>query len=324
MNLKKTVQEIFDEEGLEYKPTTNSLMVSCPYCEKKKRAVRKTNGGNKCYYCGNSMNIIQLLKILLGMTSEQLENKYGTKANISEIIKNDYSDLISKLDDVFGEKDEKEEPKENELESVLLDFNFKKIEESPKGIDYLIQRGITDVNVCIKYDLHYHTMYEGPVFPIKMYGEIVGWQCRRINPSRGPRMMSMPGEWKSKSLLNYDAACKAEEIGLFEGPFDALAAEQSGLVSVATLGKIVSRTQIKLLKDCPAKKIYIGFDPDAYLEVRKLCKDLCKFKEVYRLVVPSHRKDFGECTSAEISHAIKTAEPCYFEKTGRLEIYIDV
>lgn len=324
MKLKYTIQEIFDQEGVEYKISSSSLMISCHLCsgDKKKRAVRKTNGGNKCYRCGDYMGITELLKVLFNYSLDDISNKYGLRANVSQAVESQFDELLSNIRDLFSEKDD--EPKiEEDLPTVLLDALFIPIEESIEGMDYLIKRGIKSPKIWIDYDVHFNKMLGGPVFPIKMNGRIVGYQCRKINPMGGPRMYSMPGPWKSKSLLNYDNACLSEEIGLFEGPFDALSAEMAGLVSVATLGKIVSKRQIELLKECGAKRIYIGFDPDAYLEVRELCKKLCGHKEVYRLTVPDGKDDFGDCTPEEIRTAIENAEECYAEKTGSIKLYIN-
>lgn len=325
MKLKVTIQEIFDREGVHYKPTVNSLMIRCPSCEKdkKKRAVRKTNGGNKCYYCGNYMSFTELLKKLQGYSTEEIANKYGLQANVAETIQEDYSDIFLNIESILADKSE-EEKKIVTLTDVTLDAFFIPIEQSKEGMEYLIKRGVKSPKIWIDYDIHFHKIMGGPVFPVKLYGKTVGWQCRKINPTKdGPRMLSMPGEWKSKTLLNYDNGCLSEEVGLFEGPFDALAAESAGLVSMATLGKIISKRQIELLKECGASKIYLGFDPDAYLEVRDFCRDLCKHKDVYRLVVPEHRDDFGDCTPEEIRFAKENAEPCYAEKTGRIELYLD-
>ena len=324
MKLKKSVQDIFEEEGIAFKPTTNSLMIACPVCakDKKKRAVYKNSGGSKCYYCGNSMSLVQLLKVMFGYSESEIILKHGATTNTAKVIESEFDDMLSNIAGIFAEKIEEEAPA---LVEVQLDAFFKPIELSREGMEYLIKRGVNSPKIWIDYDVRFHSIMGGPVFPIKMYGKIVGWQCRKINPVKdGPRMLSMPGSWKSKSLLNHDNAMVAEEIGLFEGPFDSLAAESAGLVSVATLGKVVSKAQIELLKECGAKKIFIGFDPDAYLEVRDLCKVLCRTKDVYRLIVPEHRDDFGDCTPEEIKEAIKNAEPCYAEKTGRIEIYFDL
>jgi hypothetical protein len=325
MQLKKTPQEIFEESGIEFKPTKASLMIGCHVCgtDKKKRAVRRTNGGNKCFKCGNSMSFMRLLSELLGISYEQVLVKYGTSTYAAEKVENKFSDLVDSIKVTMGfkEKPQRQE-EEGVLKPVILDTFFKPIETSVQGVEYLVKRGVASPKVWIDYDIRFHPIMGGPVFPVKMFGKIVGWQCRKINPGSGPRMLSMEGPWKSLSLLNYDNARKVDEIGLFEGPFDALAAEMSSLVSVATLGKIISKKQMQLLKDLPARRIYLGFDRDAYKEVRDFCKEMCKHKEVYRLVVPSHRDDFGECTPEEIRQAKESAEQCFSSDAGRVEIFL--
>ena len=129
---------------------------------------------------------------------------------------------------------------------------------------YMLDRGIDPVwasrtygiSFCVDADgtSAYHGAIVGRiVIPVWMDDKLVGWQGRRItspeereNHFISQRYLSMPGTWRSRSLLGFNQAKDSDIVVVVEGPFDML---RQGPPCVATLGQTVSGAQFDLIAE---------------------------------------------------------------------------
>jgi len=186
-------------------------------------------------------------------------------------------------------------------------------------MQYLEKRNITNIDVIKSFDIRWHEDMQSVVFPIKLNGLIYGWQARKVDPKPDePRLLTKTGMNKALFLLNYDNVSDKDSVVIVEGPFDCIKVQQAGINAVCSFGKETSKGQIELLLKSDIKNIYVGLDPDAYKEAMNLIDALVEKKNVFRMMPPEHRKDFGECTSKEIEQSFNTAhliidQKCYIE-----------
>jgi hypothetical protein len=263
--------------------------------------IRRRNGRAICFRCGS---------------------KWSWRALVSKIARVSMQDAYAVL---FGEGagDELEAPMENGLfdereeedsgektdRPILIGPDFVGIELSPRGLDYLIRRGVTDPGTILAFDIRYHAMMDAVVFPIRHNGVTYGWQARKIAPQEGELRLISSRFNKSHFLLNYDRARIQKRLIVVEGPFDCAHTDVQGYGSVASLGKGVSLDQIDLILRSEAEELYLGLDPDASEEVYELVDLIGLKKRVYRARPPEHREDFGEATMSEVEESMRVARP---------------
>lgn len=114
------------------------------------------------------------------------------------------------------------------------------------------------------------------IFPIKMYGNAVGWQARYIGTTdwrQRAKYYGMPGMRKRMILYNYDNARNMPFVCLVEGVTDC---HVIGDYACALLGKSLSRYQMELVLMTwgGTKPIIMILDPDAREEMRSTVLDL--------------------------------------------------
>ena len=139
-------------------------------------------------------------------------------------------------------------------------------------------------------------------------GEDLGWERMAKISSPGeddrwedsdvPKYYTCPGMQRSKSLFNFDNAIKNEEfVVVTEGPIDCL---KTGLNSVATFGKKLTRDQIRILcSNWP--KILMILDQDVSTEDEWFKNLESSFKGVYLLTMHLDGfKDPGDAPRSEI------------------------
>jgi hypothetical protein len=170
----------------------------------------------------------------------------------------------------------------------------------------------------------YQSGLDAIVAPVKVNGTTFGYQARFIDPKNpNSRMKTSPGLPRERLVYNFDNAKQKRALLIVEGIFDCLNGDVLPEVGVvATMGKQVSEGQKKLLSAGGWKTVYIGLDRDAGAQVRELEEYFCDGeREVFRVVPPSGKKDFGECTPQDVELAIAQAQVSTREKLGRLELH---
>jgi hypothetical protein len=139
--------------------------------------------------------------------------------------------------------------------------------------DHSASRGYTpelcdhyEISVCLEPNPDYKFLRNQIIFPIKQYGELVGWQARTPgDPPPGlSKYFTMPGLKKTSVLYNLDNALKKPFLVLTEGVTDV---HKVGDYSVATLGCSLHSLQRQIIEHYWAgKPVVFLWDPEAIEE----------------------------------------------------------
>lgn len=132
-----------------------------------------------------------------------------------------------------------------------------------------------DISYCISAKNAYRPANERIIFPIKMRGELVGWQARypgEADWKTMPKYYGMPGMKKRLILYNYDNAATKEFVVLVEGVTDC---HVVGDTSVALLGKTLSTFQLELLLNTwSGKPVVLLLDPEEHKAISDITNTL--------------------------------------------------
>jgi hypothetical protein len=323
MDLEDKIQKVLEDHGVRFKPNARSFVVNCPRpnCGKEGHCyIQKSDGRTKCFKCSTGWDAV-------GIVSE-MTHCGRDKAHVILFGRSDTSTSLHQLDVGTlinaGALETENLVQEVPLKSEPLGPDFVAAVHSDDAMRYLAKRGVTDPALIHRYDLRYHGFMHAVVFPVIRDGKYYGWQARVIPPRDGElRLITKPKFNKGRFLLNWDNASRAEAIVMTEGPFDCIKSDvKPGVSAVCSFGKGTSDDQLSMILASPAKRIYLGHDPDAVDEVDKLSDILCVHKEVYRLVPPEGKKDLGECSREEVIHQIDNAQEIPGYLSGRLEVYL--
>jgi hypothetical protein len=326
-DLDSALQNLFQLKGISFRSNRKSLILDrCPRCSGEKCYIRRKDGRSICFSgkCGAKWSYKGIISELLSIPQSDVPKLlFGQDSSQDyEEIKIDFGKMELDLEDDWDFDDE-DEPEE-QISPIHMGPDFIPVERSEVAINYLLQRKIFDPSLITAYDIRYQAVMNAIVFPVTKDGRVYGWQARSIPPLREGqlRLITSPGFNKSKFLLNYDRAKEQKKIVLTEGPVDCIHADVPGYGAVCSFGKSVSRKQIELLLETKAEAVYIGLDRDAYREADYLCRMICPYKAVYRVLPPDHRKDLGECTFQEVQESLSKAQKCDSYPASRLEIYL--
>jgi len=186
---------------------------------------------------------------------------------------------------------------------------------SEPGLKYLEGRGL-DKETLVKHGILYSAQNRRVIFPAIMNGKIYGWQGRAIDKNNPLRMYNLPGPWKTKSMLFHDNLKNSEFAILAEGAVSALKFAKVGGY-VATMGKMVSTSQIEIILNSGVKKIYMALDPDAIPEMQALVQTILQktnnAMQCLLIKVPEEKEDFGDCTYEECMVAFQNASNLDFD-----------
>jgi hypothetical protein len=202
------------------------------------------------------------------------------------------------------------------LKPMAWPLEFHPIESpmSKKGAQYLEGRGIP-VAIAAQYGIRYWPAKSSVIFPVESQGNLYGWQRRLIEGDQpywnGHKLitplkaLTSEGLRRDRVLMFSDRIKDSNHIVITEGPVDAIKAHLCG-GNVATLGKAVSDTQLELIANSGVEKVYLGLDPDAYLELDRIRKKLGHLK-IYDLRPPAPYKDLGEMSFEEVKSLFDSA-----------------
>ncbi len=298
--IKSNLESILKEHSVTFKTNERSLILTCPQCGKEKHYyLFKETGVGKCMKCGVVLPPHVLVGMLLDVDYAAAKRmlEVGEHPDANEPITNPLSASLLTQADVFVPK------------VFAIPANFYPLDSphSLSGLEYVLGRGV-DPEVAKKYGLMYCPWMKRVVVPVFEGGKCLGWQARDVTGQQELRINSPEGFDKSKTLLGYGQALqdRANHSIIVEGPFDMLKIAHLG-GAMCSFGKEISRTQIDLVKRLPAKRVYLGLDPDAFDYIDRYVGDFRPDKEVWLFQPPSNRKDFGECTKKEVDEAWKNS-----------------
>jgi hypothetical protein len=213
-------------------------------------------------------------------------------------------------------------------------------EEHPARL-YLEKRNITEEDVekfGLLYCISGHYTFCGGlgttsgriIFPVRMSGNLIGWQARVIEKTlrsgrravwRGekeewfhpvknktdswsdymvPKYYTCPGMPRYKALFNFDNAIKSgrDLVVVCEGPIDSI---KIGVKSIATLGSKISNQQVRIIKANWDRVVWI-LDKDIDTESRWFESMVDAFQDGNKLsyLKLKNFSDPGEATQKEI------------------------
>ena len=295
MSLEDTIKEIIEEQGLYYKERPRSLYTTCPLCGRSdKLSILKENGATICYRGSCDFG--------KGWFHDWLA--FTANIPVSEARRKIYNEKTFK-GEISLNIDKKE--KENELVALTNwpQKGFLGIDDpnAADGLAYLSGRGVSVV-VAKYHDIRYSPWTRRVILPIKIGGQVYGWQGRAIDRVEdADRMRNNLGFRRDLMLMFQDELEKYNTALLFEGPFDALKFHSLGGI-VCSMGKNISAKQIEIINNSKVDYVYLGLDQDAAEELRSLTRKIEKRMKVLslpdscieRCKAQGKKADFGECT----------------------------
>jgi hypothetical protein len=320
-NVEKELDDILRESGLSYRENRISYILTCPKCEKREKLyIRKRDGKFICWHCSESIGFrgkaeFALVALLGGQHAEYRAKLYGEGAHA--ITGQFWEPEIKSFYDEDDEVDENVESQE--LATVKWPYDFYPIGDklSATGQRYLGDvRGIP-LSIAQAYNIRFCPKTQRVYFPIETNGKLYGWQGRATkeywywDPASGryktpPKALTSEDAPKGSTLMFGDRLNGSQHAIIFEGPVDAIKAHLCG-GNVCTMGKAVTRKQISIIKSSGIGKIYIGLDPDAYEETKKLISTVDEV-EFYSMMAPARYKDIGEMPFDEVRELFRSAE----------------
>lgn len=309
--MEAEIRSLLQENGVAFKTNGKSFIITCPRCSKKdKLYVRRNDGRFVCWYCkeidGFHGRPEYALAELCALPMAEIRKRlYGDESTRPAVLYLDI-DLADFEDDDY--MDIVEPPK---AISWPLDFFDLDHAASAKGVAYLERRGIPKA-IAMEYGIRYYPAKSRVIFPVQSRGSLFGWQERLVEndtPYWDNRTQKMKSPLKvitstdlqrDRTLMFADRLEGSHHAIITEGPVDALKAHLCG-GNVATMGKAVAQSQLNLIRNSGIHKLYLGLDPDAYLEInriRKLMADVV----LYDLRPPAPYKDLGEMSMEAVKN----------------------
>lgn len=317
--MEAAIRALLQEGGVAFKQNGKSFITNCPRCSKKdKLYIRRQDGRFVCWHCREIDGFQGRPEYAL----TELCNR-----PLGEIRKALYGDESTRpaslfLDLGLGDFDAEEEDLidlPTPLKPVLWPVTFETLDKeiSKPGVEYLANRGIP-LTLAQEYGIRYNPWKRRVVFPVQFQGSLYGWQERIIDndkPYWDARKQKMVAPIKAftsddlprdRTLMFMDRLEGSKHAVLTEGPFDGLKAHLCG-GNVVSMGAAVSRQQLELIRNSGIHKLYLGLDPDAYLEInriRKLMSDVV----IYDLRPPHPYGDLGAMPMEEVQTLFEKAE----------------
>ncbi len=316
------------------KETTDHFMVTCPFHKngqerKPSCGIHKYTGTYHCFTCGESGNIVKLVKDILELNSYRAAENWLLENFDSNriIIENDIPELVFSL----------EEPKNDEIEKPdeITYVSEEELKKYRYYHPYMYERKLTDA-IIEKFDVGYDNdfklekkdkdgnnilnvkqekMYDyfGPciTFPVKdLNGNVVFIARRFINMKR----FHYPTHIKKPIYGLYEVLKdnpKCDSIVLCESMIDALYFNSILLkmnlpIQCVALNGVGSSYQYDLLRKSTINTIYLLTDMDsAGMDARNKIKAALNDKIFFiDLYLPKNRKDINDCTEEEIRSII--------------------
>jgi len=298
------------------KSTHNSYILDCPKCGKKdKLYIRKKDAAFICFSCGELSNFKGRADFALSViTGEPLESVRSQL--LGEITLANFEETFKFKLPIF---EEEVAPTEDfTLEPQPYPASVKELTHklSLPGVKYLESRGV-NLETALRYNVRYDIASKRVIFPVEANGDLYGWQGRYTNKTtyvfqdkivRIPKILTQNGTPRDKLVMFYDRLLGSDKAVICEGPMDAIACDLIG-GNVATMGKIVTKWQIQLIRHLGVKTIYLGLDPDAIQETLRLINELEEEFNLYILEPLPGFKDLGEMTPQQVYQQYLNAKP---------------
>lgn len=301
--IAEQLKKLLIDNGYIVTENARSLVTECFSCGKSKHLyLFLETGYGKCMRCGTSFSPEAIVVHITGCSFREAKRVLG---KVGKLVGEQRQRLPHLL------QSNKNASPTKEIKRFPLPLDFFPLSTRPDlvtPLQYLQKRGITE-EVIHKYDLRYSPAMQRIVIPIYMDDKCVGWQGRDVTDNASLPYLSPLGFSRSSILLGIDCIEKDYEFAILtEGPFDFLKVA-SLPNTLCSLGKQVTKDQIALIKKLTTvKKVYLALDPDACALFDSIACALEPTQEVFLMLPPKNKKDFGECTLTEILEAFQNAK----------------
>lgn len=246
------------------------LMYNCPFCEHRRGKVDKdkkmyVNVKNLKYWCfkceaKGSLKVDEFTRTILGKGNSDI-----------------YKDLFELDKEMSGHPVEEENDGDN---TFFIPHN--KLKPGSMAYEYIVERGIS------QEDILYYDMREGDLFNPRHFGRVVipnrvysnvftDMYVGRTYLDQEPKYSNPPQSARRSLVFNLHNIPKREPIIIAEGVISAIFTGRNG---VATYGKYVTDTQMKLILNNKPKAIYVALDPDAQDQAVRLCDSLVSISDI--------------------------------------------
>lgn len=297
------------------------VMVCCPYHKdgQEKRpscGIRKADGLLHCLACGKTAGLDEVIANCLGYNDPLVGYRWLTsnfltvEVNNREAIKVDMArNNISNPRDILDS---------NNPDKSHMFVTEEELDTYRYTHSYLYERGLTD-EIIELFDIGYDKRTDSITFPVRYWGSANFGKClfvarRQVKTKRFdiPKGIEKPlyGLYEIWNRLTYDYFADSpvgvvgfDKIYVCEGVFDALRLWCNGMCAVAGFGCLFSEYQITQLEGLPTRHLVLATDADrAGMEARQKLRKAIKNKLITEVILPSGRKDIGECTDEEIQN----------------------
>tara|TARA_R110000824_G_scaffold102002_3_gene242102 strand:+ start:6328 stop:7233 length:906 start_codon:yes stop_codon:yes gene_type:complete len=179
--------------------------------------------------------------------------------------------------------------------------------------DTLLDRGF-DIDTLEYFEVGFSSVKSRLVIPARdQFFNLAGLIGRAITDEQIPRYLYSTGFPKRKMLFNLNNAKIYDEVIIVEGSLDAMKIHQAGYPNVvATLGAIVTDTQMQLIKNYFDCIIIIPDNDDAGRAMKDAIIERARGKEFYLAECPDGFKDAADLNSNQINTIIKNKKISIF------------
>lgn len=279
----------------------DDVMVCCPYHKhgqerRPSAGIRKSDGVFHCLACGETHSLPDVITHCFGSSDATFGYKWLAKNFASVAVENRPDielDLVSRNVKEDTKKVVADKVTEDELDSYRYTH------------PYMYKRGLIDPIIDF-FDIGFDKRTNSITFPVRnLLGECVFIARRTV---RG-KTFNIPKNIEKPLYGLYEihqrkfSVKDCGKIYVCEGLFDCLRLWCNGKYAVAGFGCLFSDYQVKLLNELPTRHLVLALDSDdAGRKATKKLRRLIKNKLITEVVLPTGRKDIGECTDAEINN----------------------
>lgn len=325
----KVLAEYVQNSGLSYKQNGVSWIFTCSRCQKDKVYLHKGYGKFTCFYCSAKENFRGraefLLSELLNVPVHQVRLAlYGEQVKDGGCVSLDLD-----LADFFGEDDQLTDARQD-IPTIAWGADQHPIDHklAERGATYLTGRGIP-LDIAVQYHLRYSPTERRVYFPIELGGKLFGYQGRTVVKETRvwneelskyqdiPKVLSSKGIPRDRVVMFGDRLVGYDHAVLCEGPVGAIKGNLCG-GNIATMGKIVSKGQLQLLRNHGIQKLYLALDPDAFEETAKLVRDNSDL-DLYLMEPDEGFEDLGAMSMEANYEVFKSAEKV---NSGRIFVFL--
>lgn len=287
------------------------VMVQCPYHKNGQEhrpsvGIRKTDGLFHCLACGETHSLPEMITHCFGSSDALFGYKWLAK-NFSSVEVQNRADIQIDL----------ERNRVSDKSSVLANrVNNKSVCVTEEELDgyrythpYMYRRGLIDPIIEF-FDIGFDKTTNSITFPVR---DLLGKCLFVAKRSVGHKRFDLPKNIEKPLYGLYEihqrkfSVKDCGKIYVCEGLFDCLRLWCNGKFAVAGFGCLFSDYQVQLLNALPTRHLVLALDnDDAGRKAAKRLRKAIKNKLITEVVLPSGRKDIGECTDYEIDNLEET------------------